>query len=567
MAFRQPTAVPGRQLSVTTPIQLESTIPTLLPFDNQIEHSQEWILFSPQRNDSSAAYTDTTSTQRTSQTAGLSRLSDIGSYDTAARSGRLEPSVLEEEGIEDRELDSLDEGLHAFREPSYQISSNQSPVGVLPTHDGLGTFPASSATVQEQLWQHEQYNPKRKFEGAHRRRSSIQRRLDTIEELEHRANDDKMLRIEKGRLEQSEALVEEIERETRRRIRKESARFEPDEKWITQEEDLLGTTPKASYLQKEPSQKEEVDENEPFWRRITRRFIRDVIGIDEPLLSVILGESLPPEAYEQPQPSSTLFTIPEQKAEAPDSYYEDNWRNRLLHRIARELGVLVNQLSPHPGAFNTYFGPPTTEDYAGIPITQTSPRTNIGEAAPPSLEQSGNPNSSSFNPTFSPTIQNPTHSASWGLEEEPTPSTTSATQAADAERLRREREYWERELDVKMVFRFLKNRFTSNPSPRHTSPPAQSLTPAQESTTRAAIIRHHHPLVARAHQSAARIRRDSRMLVRRTSSCASESVKSSRRASVARSGGSSRNYWDLGGSIGTGSIVASGGLMGAWGEG
>src|SRR5436305_14049173 len=103
----------------------------------------------------------------------------------------------------------------------YRIPSTQSTVGVLPTHDGLGTFPTSSLPVQEQLWQHEQYNPKRKFGGYHRRRSSVQRRLDTIEELESQVSNEKRMRIEKW-LEHSQVFLEEIEKQTRRRARADS---------------------------------------------------------------------------------------------------------------------------------------------------------------------------------------------------------------------------------------------------------------------------------------------------------------------------------------------------------
>ena len=565
MAFRQPTAAPPRQLSTPAPLQLESAAPTSSQYSNRLDQSQEWVLFSPSQDDS----TTRTQTSTTQRTAGLSRLSDIDSLDTAARSGRLEPEVLEEDGPEDRELDSLDDGLHAFREPSiYRLPSSQSPGGVLPTHDGLGTFPASSLPVQEQLWQHEQYNPKRKFEGHHRRRSSVQRRLDTIEERESHVNDEKRMRIERWRMEQSQALLEEIEKQTRRRSRTASGRSEVQSMRTSVITEGLKSTLKPIDTSDRSPVKEDAREAEPFWRRITRKFIRDVIGIDEPLLSVILGESLPPDAYEQPSlTSTTLYTIPEQSLHIPELPFEDgDWRDRVLHRIARELGVLVDQLSPHPGAFGTYMANPTTDDYAGIPVTQQAPTNLPDETDRTPLEENEVPNLSSVTPTFSPTMQDPTHPTSWGLEEDLTASTSSAAQAAETERLRREREYWERQLDIKMIFRYLKSRFISSPSTKQTSSPAPISTPAQESARRAAIIRQHHPLVARAHQSPVRLRRESRTLNRRASSCASESVKSSRRASLARSGGSSRNYWDLGGSVGSGSLIASGGMMGTWGE-
>jgi hypothetical protein len=559
MAFRQPTAAPPRQLSVENPVQPEpGTLPTS-EYNNGIEQSQEWVLFSPLHDDSTTR-THTTTTTTTQRTAGLSRLSNIDSFDTAVRSGRVESSVLEDEGPEDKELDSLDDGLQAFREPSiYRIPSSQGPGAVLPTHDGLGTFPASSPPVQEQLWQHEQYNPKRKFEGSHTRRSSVQRRLDTIEELESQASNEKRLRIEKWRMEQSQALLEEIEKQTRRRVRTDSSRSETHSTPRSVAKETSRTASK-SFDQDEGSEAEkENTESEPFWRRITRKFIRDVIGIDEPILSIILGESLPPEAYEPPSSKSALYTIPEQTVNDMESTFGDEgWRDRLLQRIARELGELVNQLSPHPGAFSAYLSASNIDEYAGIPIARPEPEMLVE-----SVDEVKMSKVSSFTPTFSPTMQDPTHAASWGLDEDATPSASSAAPTAEQERLRREREYWERELGVKMIFRFLKNRFSSGATAKQPAPPFPSSTPAQESARRAAIIRQHHPLVARAHQSPARLRRESRTLVRRASSCASESVKSSRRPSLARSNGSSRNYWDLGGSMGSGSIIASGGM---WGE-
>jgi len=114
MAFRQPTAVP-RIVPVHVPAEASATKPSP-QLDNYLDHSEEWVLFSPSRDDA-ATPTHTTTIERT-QTAGLSRISDLGSLDTAARSGRPDASVLEDEGTEDKELDSLDDGLPAFREPS-----------------------------------------------------------------------------------------------------------------------------------------------------------------------------------------------------------------------------------------------------------------------------------------------------------------------------------------------------------------------------------------------------------------------------------------------------------------
>jgi hypothetical protein len=525
MAFQAPTAAP-RQIPINTNSSQAST-PHVAPRP-AVEESQEWILFSPSQIGSSTERT------LTSQTVGLSRASDFGSLDTAARSGRPESGAVDE-AIEDAELDTLDDGLNAFQEPIFPVISRQSQAPLLPTHDGLGTFPASSPPVLEQLWQHEHYNPKRKHEGHHRRASSVQRRLETIDDLEAQANEEKRVRIEKWRMDQSQAMIEEVERETRRQIRRRHSIQQS--RSVTTTEDLFGTTPKQSdYI------REEAEDADPFWRRLTRRFIRDIIGIDDPLLSVILGESLVEEALEPKLPTPSLPTIPEQE---PESDADDAWRDRLLQRIARELGVFVHQIAPHPGAFTAYNT--QSHDYAGMPVT--TPRRSQSTASPTQSRQE-QVIASTMTPNFPPTLHDPAHAETWGFEDEP-----SSAQTETSLNLQREREYWERELDVKMVFRYLRDRITTNTDKPAAQDPQKI---ADDNAKRTAIIRQHHPLVARAHRSPVRLWRDSRISHRRpASSCASESVKSSRR-SVIRSA-SSRNYWDIGGSVGSGSLLASGG--------
>ncbi|KEF59636.1 uncharacterized protein A1O9_04482 [Exophiala aquamarina CBS 119918] len=540
MAFQQSAAPRPIAINNTPRSQDASSQTQIRP---ALEDSQEWVLFTPSTADSTITRTHTT------HTVGASRVSDV-SLNTAARSS----SILDDDVTEDGDLDSLDDGLHAFREPPlYPTISQQTQAPLLPAHDGLGTFPASSPPVLEQLWQHEQYNPKRKHDGQHRRPSSIQRRLDTIDELEAQANEEKRMRIEKWRMEQSQALMEEVERETRRRLRRGSRLSSFQETMLSVNDDILGSTPKQSdYL---PQPMPDADESEPFWRRITKKFIRDIIGIDEPLLSVICGESLPEDAETRPSSSAgPLPTIPEQSFHA--QAVDNAWRDRLLQRIARELGVFVHQLSPHPGAFNTYSSSP---DYAGMPVSMPPPKPTNTLHVPVNQAQLKDTITSTLSPNFPPTLRDPGHAESWGFEEEPVPPSSPL---GSSRNLQKEREYWERELDLKMVFRYLRDRFvTRAPSAQSPHTTRQIV---EDAATRAAIIRQHHPLVARAHQSPVRTRRESRTGIRRPqSSCASESVRSSRKASIARSG-SSRNFWDIGGSIGSAtSMIASGG---AWGE-
>lgn len=537
MAFHQPTAL--RTAATAQPSFLNQSTPALQP---QPSESQEWILFGPSSQAES-------STQQTELTAGLSRVSELGYFNSVARSVQHD-SVLDDDATEDAELDSLDDGLHAFREPNlYTTNTNQTNGPVLPAHDGLGSFQASSAPVLEQLWRHEQFNSKRKHEGAHRRSSSVQRHLDTIEEFDAQASEEKRLRIEKWRIEQSQALLEEVERETRRRVRRSSTQYTQVE---TSVDEVFGTTPKQSDYMSRASirspQVEEPAENEPFWRRITRKFIRDIIGIDEPLLSVILGESLPGEYTLRAGSPSPEADSSQMVTEDDNLSEESSWRDKLLQRIANELGVMPYQLNAHPGAFTTFSG--SSFDYAGMPVTSsrttTAQQSSISRSAPtPGL-------ASSLGPNFPPTLRDDSHAESWGLEEEPISSTPESSL-----NLKKEREYWEKELDVKMVFRYLKDRFTSTPVQQ--SRPIEQ-TQKDNSAQRVAIIRQHHPLVSHAHRSATRGRRESRPSIRRpSSSCASESLKGAKRATALRSG-SSRNYWDIGGSTGSGSVA------GAWGQ-
>ncbi|KAK8152482.1 hypothetical protein BKA80DRAFT_179478, partial [Phyllosticta citrichinensis] len=661
MAFQQPRRPPvARPLSYTSPppqdlaesSQQQQTSPQR---KRSLDESEEWVLFSPSAAGSTTGRTHTTSTERTPRTAGLSRLSDFGSLDTAARSEQLDDElddhVADDDDDDDddvtcqgtdpsddaeAELDSLDDGLHAFHEPSQQLGDSSQTV--FPTHDGFGTFPGSSTAVQEQMMQFERYNVSRKAKQP-RRRSSVQRRLDALEDADGLEQDERRQRIERWRLEQSRALLEEIERETRRRRRMSRA--------------SLAESVAAASTAGESSRAPAADthqtpaEDASFWRRFTKKVIRDLMGIDENLLCVIFGESLPAEAATSgSSPSAERdVTASSEVRDAPDMALgrHETWEHRLLDRIARELGILVHQLSEHPGAFSTYLRTQEPLAYAGGMSTQAGPQTaarrssNVYTAAESSATTTSTQTQSTPNIQFQPTLppQTTTYSEAslWGIEEEPEPpfAYISSSSAAAANAAQRDRDYWERDLDVKMVFNFLKDRFSSRPpSPvndgsagsdtddyagpvhplggrsagsngRPRRPSSSSPTYRRDSLFRdhqiqhrAALIRHHHPLVSRnLHQhyssspsnannttttttttitvpiptssstadaagapsptsaavpapiSRKNLRRFDNAASGRRSSCASQSTRRSRKS------GSSRNYWDLGGSVGS----------------
>jgi hypothetical protein len=599
MAFRQPQRLqPVRQVSFPIPADSSDVQSIASPQRKRSlgDSQEEWVLFSPTA--ASTTQTDTTSTDRTPRTAALSRFSDFGPLDTAAvRSDQVSDEISENftehasDQDEDAELDSLDDGLHAFHEPTDRgsprarlIRSNET---VLPTHDGLGAFGESSA-IQDHLRQFEQYGPRRK----HRRTSSVQRTLDALEEVEELDDDvERIRRIEQWRLEQSRALLEEIEKETRRMrrmSRASAARSRAESINAQTKSETNFSSGIATPVDTEPvtaaTREEEPLENESFWTRFTRRVIRNLIGIDEALLSVILGETLP----EDTQQSSSTSSLPESKKELDLTGMDDpqwgslSWQQRLLERLARELGTLVNQLSEHPGAFSTYMRTQEPPPYAALPNTSSVLEALSSDLGTSQLIPSA---SALFPPTLQPQVAPHSDPSLWGIEEESDPTTIRlTTPASDASRLEHEREYWEKELDVRMVFNFLKSRFSSSnpPLPVNTdtpfgplghsplSPhPADSRLSSALTAHRAAVIRQTHPLASTSPNSSRRKDAALRALhhpqhhagiARRavrtaSSSCASQSTKRSKRT------GSSRNYWDVGGSVGSGPAG-----LGVWGE-
>ncbi|TKA30369.1 hypothetical protein B0A50_02596 [Salinomyces thailandicus] len=593
MAFRQPQQRPQalRQPSLSRQAT-EAQIPASPARKRTIEESQEWILFSPR-------YADGQSQTTTSQTPRTA--TDLGSIETHIRSqppGSAEEATCQGSEIDDEnaELDSLDDGLHAFQHHPFSSSSNQldqSGGAVLPTHDGLGAF--SSAGLQEQLWQFERYNPHRRRHA--RRRSSIQRRLDEVEEESgNDLIDERTARVEKWRLEQSKAVLEEIEKETRRRRRRMSrmsvvsggaATAAHEQRDARRIDSVIKEESELSRRQEPPP-----PSSESWWQRITKRVIQDLIGLDESTLSVIFGEQLPEDASPTPTPLSPIAAAAQQASQVAFHDTEYHWETRLLERIARELGVLVHQLSEHDGhAFSTYQNTLEVPEYAGLPMTQQEPQQRQPSLRQQRHRRSVDPHSDSahsdaiFAPTLAQAPKSPiekTDTSLWGIEEEP-------LAPDELSRAQQEQAYWERDIDVNMIFSYLRRRFSSGPpaqlSPQDPSGPlpaswatnsASALGTSPESLRRAEVIRRQHPLVSRAADRAAAqsMRRDS--LLRRhqmqtlhqkragSSSCASQSTKRSRHS---RSGGSSRHYWDLGGSVGSvGSGPAMSSGLGGWGE-
>lgn len=515
------------------------------------------------------------------------------------------------------------------------------PMLLPPSHDGLGSFLASAAAnynplgggsqdqaeLQDRLYAFERFNPRRirgnrtpgaaAGPGGYWRASSFtaayqlleQQAATPLEDMNMAGDDendddeeddghvgfesaearqmrDKMRRIEAWRAEQSRYLVEEIQRETRRRRMSEAAMSatargatatatatpphahdtvsqiqdpgvdaDEDGPWHDQASEVLGTI--DAFLRDaraEDSERTEKDgaeteagERGGILARITKVVIRDLMGIDDDLLNLLFGEALPAQLQQLGQQDSDdaalAFPAPDDgvgvSAEAvsggsfeqPDQSQQQPWQVRILERISRELGILMHQLGrsgpeTHPGAFSTYVRSRDAPlPYAGLPVipeaSSTSHRHGGGNQTatavpehPPGVADAEV--SELQEPEFHPTVDlrrqaDAVDTAPAALahveESQATAATTGASFTQDE---------WEQDLDIRLVFRYLRSRFMrssaaaaasalAGPGLFATSPSAAEGAVDGSSTAAAvarasARVRAHHPLISHHHQ-------------------------------------------------------------------
>ncbi|CAD6499832.1 BgTH12-03938 [Blumeria graminis f. sp. triticale] len=584
MALRQPNLQSFQKRSSTNLDQSHTQLVPQSLSDQQRRvadsQDQEWVLFDP----SVTSTTDrnyTTSTART-LTFARSQISDIGSFVTEAQShDDYNDHYSEEQTGDDEELDSLDSHLHEFKaEPSTYHGLRPEPGGtVLPTHDGLGSFRLDWTTmgddVQEHLYTFEKFNPQR----SKRRREGMERSTSFSNgQISH--EDERLRRIESWRMEHSRVLVNEIKRESRQKNTNTA-----DEAQFTNKVSAQENRAKASNTEFDSPG----SDNETFWNRIKRRVIRDLIGINDDLLSIIFGESLPPDG------DDPTISKPQGSVKREDS----SWEYKLLERIGRELGILAGQISEHPPALNTNSRIQSRPlPYAGF-IFLTDNKT----VTPPSnqnFNEESSVTSRPPDPEFQPTIPARSQSSPNLFKSTASQSSTRTNKAPRTNIINKNdlaREDWERDLDLKAVFRYLRDRVTTkflSPSTSRsslvtTSEPILSIRTA-DTVTRAARVREHHPLVcggiSRENANPANINWKVSVPVSTVVSGISSSIlgassgpnqayntlksgqDESRACDIDKAiqSGSSRHYWDWAGSVGSGNGVGGTGAMGSWGE-
>ncbi|KAK1836037.1 hypothetical protein QBC39DRAFT_132744 [Podospora conica] len=583
MAFHQPALTrPSQQRAATRQESEDGDSVILAPHARpELAESQTWVLFSPS-TDASTTTSYLTFAQGDQTTPGRSRVSDLGSLGTAARSdinSQADNSAVPTDFLEpedDAELDSLDSHLSEFRAATNHYAQATQSATVFPAHDGLGSFrldvPVVSIEAQNQLYAFEKFNPNRVAQrGEGFELGALEMETEEVQESERNR------RIEAWRLEQSELLLEDIRRETKRMrqsqapLRRPSfARSTSGAKEDADEDDVAY----GDWHDQDVANPQEV-RIDGLWSQMARKVICEVMGIDDRLLAILFGEALPDgmdsDGTSTPR-ASNPFPNPAPAQTDSESSNESTWQLQVLERIAKELGQFVHRMSTHPGAFSAYARVQQAPlPYAGLPA--------IPEATVDAHEASHKMDASvPAMPEFRPTV--PRADTGLGTQSMGAPTAASPSEAgpSDGSQAFTQQE-WEQDLDIRLVFRYLRSRFTPS---RPSSPPFTSGTShlatssTQDLAAKAARIRQHHPLVSHSHvhhrPRAAERRKmttpSSPVILRHHGgSCASQSTRRSGRRSSVSSRHSSRHYWDIGGSIGTGSnIVASTGPMGSWGE-
>ena len=485
------------------------------------------------------------------QVLGPSILSDFGSLNTVPRSSTNEDEL--HHNIEDAvdELDSLDEGLHAFREPSFQQLSrrcDQSVGAILPVHDGLGTFSPLRTPFNNRARSRNnsiaRLDHEAKLEASLR---PLMSRWSGVEEQsgeQRRLQDTAFERIEKWRLEQSSYMLTEMESEEKR----------------VEEFPCSKKMKSLKDRRKRKAQPSQTSDHDTLWQRLADRVLRQLIGIDDATLFIIFGEYLPEEPVLDSCASKASAELP-YGVEAQTA--TENGQSRLLRRLRERLSAQIGLDIPDMPELA-----PLELDYAGIPISWISNRRR-DEKLP--ISDDTHKDCLRFPPTLGAQKPEPPRKVSNAVE---VPESAGSDQDSPVV----EKEYhWAQGTGLRNVLRFLCRRFLIQGAgirENNRSNIATSCSP--ETIRRAAVIQQHHPLVSAPKRSKASLNQSSRIrlstrgsnpvapgrsLKRRSSGYLSLSTKRSCRPT---NDGVSRNYWDMGESMATSSAIFAG--TGAWGE-
>ncbi|KAF8248563.1 hypothetical protein K440DRAFT_624970 [Wilcoxina mikolae CBS 423.85] len=468
MTFQTPTKAPRlRSLPQKEPLHTIG--------DRSVAHTlftpetEEWVVFSP------SVVGDTNTIF--SATNHFSLESDVASVVSASSRGLAQNVIFPASFSKRIDTDEEDDesSLDGVETDSLQPFCDYDGPVMLPTHDGFGTFRSLSCVSGSR---------------------SLGDSLRIVAALAGSQQNDTHSRIQKWRMEQGHALIDEVERARRWRRRSSSKSHrsgrmvfdcKSDEtrriKVLTDhaaENSQPCLAPVSNPVTK--AQTEEVETSkETFWKRVTRSFVRDLFGSDDLLEVICFGDSIPVEVRNNDSPDEEMNR-------------QQDVEKRVFNRIAKELGELLHLYTQHPsgiGAFSTKRRSfhEQAEDGRHKTLQLLSNQRLPGSCAFPNERQHSDSflnlasdHVSGHQSQISPTMtsrqeeeEEASNEEHWGIEEGSDDLTSPQVQ----------QEYWEQELDLRLVFSFFKSRF-------------YGLTcPAMPMTSTVTPLHHHHPLINR----------------------------------------------------------------------
>ncbi|KAF8538182.1 hypothetical protein BDD12DRAFT_180346 [Trichophaea hybrida] len=411
--------------------------------------TEEWVVFSPSAfGDTDTDFLATNHLHLESDIASVVGVSSCG----LAQDG-IFPAVFRKHIDTDEEDDET--SLDGAETDSLQPFCDYDDHVMLPTHDGSGTFWSLSGVAGSR---------------------SLDDSLRVVAALAGSQQNDTHSRIHKWRMEQRHSLIEEDERATRWRRRSSSKNYKRSRMVFdcnsdeTQRINVFTDLPTVNSEPclapvSNPVTKAQIGKvetsKETFWKRVTKRFMKDLFGSDD-LLEVFFGDSIPVEVRNNDSSNEEINR-------------KQDVEERVFSMIAKELGELLHLYTQHPSGIDAF----------------STKRICFHEQAEDGRHKTlqlrylflnlASDHLSGHQSQISPTLasqqeeQEASNVDQWDFEEGSNDSTSPQVQ----------QEYWEQELDLRLAFSFFKSRFYG------------LKCPAVPMTSTVLPLHHHHPLINR----------------------------------------------------------------------
>lgn len=367
----------------------------------QLPEDEQWVLF-----------------PYDGQVRGTPRLSLVSETNTDTEADTATATSGNGNGNGNSNVDVLDAHLGDF---GGIAGGNDATESVLPRHDGLGTF-GWHLRAREELQQHI-----RALESIKSRRG-----------VGEREGDDKRTRIEEWRVEQSRFLEAEIRRETR--AMRDAEEDEEKEKGTGHERTL-----------------DPIEDVRPgFWARIMDMLLGRLVGMDQEMLEIIMGEKLPEHVEKMPR------VVDHARFATGYDTAASTWEQRLVKCVVYELGTIFTRLS-HP--FGQVEGGSYEQDEDderdALSRAKGNKPVHVDDETDVLSYAKGNKPVPADDSTFLPTLTRHKHHSL----DSSSPSSSSSPITTDHPTIHPDcvftKHEWERQFDINLVFRYFRSRLLS----------------------------------------------------------------------------------------------------------